>query len=395
MTFQKTAKTVTAPRTKGWTLVASQILPVMAIVTLFPVIPKLFQQFGAIPNAALLVPMIVTIPSIFAALFAPLAGVLADRYGRRPVFLTAVAVYAVAGGAPLLLSDLAQIIVSRAILGIAEGAIVAISSALIADYFGDQRYRWVSWVGISTSLAGTVLIAAGGILADVSWRAPFGVYLAAFPLFLVSFFVLDEPERSAVALKSAPSRFPWKAAFAIGAVTLITSLLYYVEPLNIATIFSDLGAGSSTRIGLVQALTSLGYILGAFVYRKIHARTLGQLLCLAGLLIGIGNAVIALGRTELVVSLGATIQQIGGGMVIPILLAWGQGLLPLEQRSRGMGIWATAFFAGTFLCPPMIAAVSAATGGLKPAILALAVVTIALSLAAPFLGGRSASTSVH
>ncbi|OJU10147.1 MAG: hypothetical protein BGN86_06130 [Caulobacterales bacterium 68-7] len=395
MTFQKTAKTVTAPRTKGWTLVASQILPVMAIVTLFPVIPKLFQQFGAIPNAALLVPMIVTIPSIFAALFAPLAGVLADRYGRRPVFLTAVAVYAVAGGAPLLLSDLAQIIVSRAILGIAEGAIVAISSALIADYFGDQRYRWVSWVGISTSLAGTVLIAAGGILADVSWRAPFGVYLAAFPLFLVSFFVLDEPERSAVALKSAPSRFPWKAAFAIGAVTLITSLLYYVEPLNIATIFSDLGAGSSTRIGLVQALTSLGYILGAFVYRKIHARTLGQLLCLAGLLIGIGNAVIALGRTELVVSLGATIQQMGGGMVIPIPLAWGRGLLPLEQRSRGMGIWATAFFAGTFLCPPMIAAVSAATGGLKPAILALAVVTIALSLAAPFLGGRSASTSVH
>ena len=55
---------------KGLTLIYAQVLPVMAIVSLFPAIPKLFAHFGQHPNAAFLIPAIVTAPSLFAALFA-------------------------------------------------------------------------------------------------------------------------------------------------------------------------------------------------------------------------------------------------------------------------------------------------------------------------------------
>lgn len=377
------------PTAKGVTLVFAQVLPVMAIVALFPAIPKLFAHFGGLPHAGLLVPMIVTIPSLCAALFAPAAGWIADRFGRRPAFIGGIALYIFAGLTPLVVDDLILIVASRAVLGLADAFAITISSALIGDYFGDQRYRWVAWTGAATSIAGTALIAAGGILADVSWRGPFAIYALAVPLLLMAIAFIDEPvsdDRGPRAGK--PAGFPWAAAFLIGSVTLIASIIYYVEPLNIATILAERGAGSSTNVGLVQAATSLAYIAGAFLYRRLHVRSIGALLGIAGALIGTGMIIIGLTTGYWGAVAGATVQQLGGGMVIPALLAWGQARLPFDQRGRGMGIWATSFFAGAFLCPPILSAISAAVGGLVPAVLVMGAVALIFAALIRFSMGR-------
>ena len=381
---------------KGITLIYAQILPVMAIVSLFPAIPRLFAAFGHVEGAGFLIPAIVTIPSLCCALFAPIAGIIADRYGRRPSFIGGMALYVVAGLVPLFVDDLAVILASRALLGIAEAFAITISSALIGDYFGERRHRWVAWVGIATSIAGTGLIAAGGALADISWRGPFAIYLAAIPAFVLAVLFIDEPRVDAKrddAARPVALGFPWKAALLIGAVTLVTSVLYYVEPLNIARVLDMRGAGSSTRIGLIQAATSLTYIAGALLYRRLHDRGIGTLLAIAAGFIGIGQLVIGLGHNWQLASVGAAIQQLGGGMIIPTLLAWGQAMLPLEQRGRGMGIWATAFFTGTFVCSPIVGMVDTAAGGLMPAMVVMGVATLAAGLLALFLlpSGRAAT----
>jgi MFS family permease len=375
---------------KGVTLIAAQILPVMAVVSLFPAIPRLFAQFGGHPSAGLLVPMIVTMPSLCVALFAPFAGMIADRFGRRPSFLLALAVYALAGLAPLVLDDLYLVVASRAVLGLAEAVIVTNSSALIGDYFGAGRHRWVSWVGVSISVAGTLLVAAGGALADLSWRGPFAIYALAIPTLLLALLYIDEPARRAAG-REAKLGFPWAQALAIGLVTMVASVLYYVEPLHIAGVLVTKGVGSSTEVGLIQAATSLAYIAGAFLYRRIHAQSVGILLGLAGVLTAIGLMLIALASHYPLVALGGAIQQFGSGLVIPALLAWGQAMLPLEQRGRGMGIWATAFFAGLFLCPPLVGAGRQLVGGLDQALLLFAALTLALSiLSALFLRTNAA-----
>jgi MFS family permease len=118
---------------KGVILLLAQALPIMAVVSLFPVIPKLAAQFGSASNAAYLVPMIITLPSLGIAIFSPAAGWLTDRFGRRPVFIASLALYAVAGLAPLWLTHIRPIVVSRAILGVAEAGVVTVASTLIAD----------------------------------------------------------------------------------------------------------------------------------------------------------------------------------------------------------------------------------------------------------------------
>ena len=374
-------------RAKGITLILAQILPVMAIVSLFPAIPKLFAEFGNTPGAGFLIPAIVTIPSLVCAIFAPVAGIISDRYGRRKSFIAGLALYVVAGVTPLFVSSLELILASRAVLGIAEAFAITISSALIGDYFDEDRHRWTSWVGVTTSIAGTALIAVGGILADVSWRGPFAIYFVAIPALVMAILFIDEPRKAPHTVGAAVKNlgFPWREAAIIAPVTLIASVLYYVEPLNIARVLDMRGAGTATQIGLIQAATSVAYIGGAFLYRWQHHLKAGHLLAIAGIFIAIGQIVIGLGPDWQTVAMGAAIQQIGGGMIIPILLAWGQALLPLEQRGRGMGIWATAFFLGTFVCSPLVSTVAASSGGLIPAMLVMGVVTLVLAIAAPFI----------
>ena len=372
---------------KGVTLIYAQILPVMAIVSLFAAIPKLFSEFGGIPHAAFLIPAIVTIPSLCAALFAPIAGIIADRYGRRRSLIAGMVLYVAAGLVPLFASDLIVIMASRAALGIAEGFAITVSSALIGDYFGKQRHRWAAWVGVATSIAGTLLIAVGGALADISWRGPFSIYLAAIPCLIMVLVFIDEPLAETSRKTAVRSGYPWREAAIIGAVTLGASLLFYVEPLNIARVLDMTGAGSATQIGLIQAGTSLTYIAGAFVYRRLYDRPTGTLLGLAALLIGIGQLIIGSGATWQTVAAGAAVQQLGGGMIIPTLLAWGQAMLPLEQRARGMGIWTTAFFSGTFLCSPMVGLVADHAGGLSAAMFTMGIVSLAAAGLAFLLNG--------
>ena len=376
---------------KGVTLIGAQILPVMAVVSLFPAIPRLFEQFGSHPHAGLLVPMIVTIPSLFVAICAPFAGSIADRFGRRPIFLVALAVYTLVGVLPLLLDDLYLIVASRAVLGMAEAAIVTISSALIGDYFREERHRWVAWVGVFISLAGTLLVATGGALADISWRGPFAIYALALPLFILALVFIEEPVRDEAESDLAKRDYPWRAAAAIGSITIIASVLYYVEPLHVASVLVAKGAGSATNVGLIQAGTSLAYIAGAFLYRRIHALPVGIILGIAGALIGIGVIIISLAPTYVGVAAGATVQQFGSGLVIPVLLAWGQSMLPTEQRARGMGIWASAFFVGLFICPPLVGIGTAVTGGLQGSLMFFGGLTIIMAIASAlfFRGPRA------
>ncbi|TCG09568.1 hypothetical protein BZM27_04385 [Paraburkholderia steynii] len=80
----------------------------------------------AIPDADVLTLIVLVIPALMIALFSPLVGSLVDAFGRKRLYMTAVAIYAVAGVLPFWLKNLYAIVVSRAVIGLAEAAIVTV-----------------------------------------------------------------------------------------------------------------------------------------------------------------------------------------------------------------------------------------------------------------------------
>ena len=72
----------TAGARQGIVLLLASVMPIMAIISLVPVLPLLLEEFGDVAGAEVLVPIALTIPALCVALLSPVAGWLADRVGR-------------------------------------------------------------------------------------------------------------------------------------------------------------------------------------------------------------------------------------------------------------------------------------------------------------------------
>src|ERR1700756_3155920 len=90
-----------AGRAQGTTLMAVLTMPVLALAGLVADLPQLFRVFASDPHHALLVPMVITVPSLCVALFSGLFGAIADFWGRRRLLIIALLAFAVLGLMPL------------------------------------------------------------------------------------------------------------------------------------------------------------------------------------------------------------------------------------------------------------------------------------------------------
>jgi MFS family permease len=348
-------------RRAGITLVFLQTLPTLAIAALVPVLPDLFRTFAEVPHSALLVPMVLTLPALCVAIFSSLLGYLTDRYGRRRVLMPSLLAFAIFGLGPLLVEGLPAILATRFVVGIAEAGILTVGNSLMGDYFeGDERRHWLGRQTIVGPMASIVYVAVGGTLGAVSWRAPFLLYLVGLAVLVAGIFTLPEPRRKAIAERRAHDEapFPWRAAALVAVVTMLVSVVFFVQNVQHGRIFGDLGAGSSTRIAWLINAASIGSILAGVTYRYVN-RPSTWYFALMFLVWGVGYSGLALVPNYLVAVPFDGIANFGAGLSIPTLIAWTLSKFPEEHRGRGMGVWAASFFIGEFLSPLAVTLIGA------------------------------------
>lgn len=342
---------------QGLTLLVMATLPTLAIAALVPILPTLLQQFRTVPHQQWLVPMILTVPSLCVAIFSSLIGAAADRWGRRRVLLPALAAFSIFGLAPFLVKDLLAILAARLVVGVAEAAILTVSNALLGDYFDEAaRRRWLAVQTIVGPFAAFAYILAGGALGSWSWRGPFLLYLMGVVVLIPSVAFLHEPGRTQPAVRSSSTttRFPWANALRISGVTLLISIVFFVQNVQHGRIFSDLGAGTPALISWVITLAGLGTVVGGIVFRYYRPHSIGTSLAIVLLAYGIGY--IGLARVDSYktgIPFDA-LAQFAGGFTVPVLISWALQRYDFEHRGRGMGLWAACFFLGQFLSPPLV-----------------------------------------
>ena len=166
----------------------------MAAGLIAPVLPRMSQIFRDQPHHELLISLISTFPALFVALLAWPSGVLGDHLGHKRLLMWAAGLYAVFGTAPLWLSSLPQILASRALVGVAEAAVMTCSITLIGALFdGVPQQRYLALQAGTAPLAALVLFAVGGSLGELDWRYPFAAYAFGLVLFLLVSLFIREP----------------------------------------------------------------------------------------------------------------------------------------------------------------------------------------------------------
>lgn len=392
-----TAAHLRAGRAQAFTLIALGTMPTLAIAALVAVLPALFAQFKDVPHREWLVPMILTVPSLCVALFSSVIGAAADRWGRRRLLLLALLCFALFGLAPMLFEDLYAIIASRFMVGLAEAAILTIGNALMGDYFdGEERKRWL---GLQMSVGPFVasgFILAGGALGSVSWHGPFALYLLGLVVFAAAWFTIYEPphpEGRALSPVAAATHFPWRATWLVGGVTLLVSVIYFVQAVQHGRIFGDLGVSTPARISWVVTLASMGTVIGGMTYRFMRLRPIGWMLALVFACYGLGYVGVSLSPGYLVGIPFDALGQFAGGFGLPLLIAWALTKYDYAHRGRGMGVWAACFFLGQFLSPPVMTLIGHGRLSFLASVGVLGVISLVCAVVAWSLRRASVPTS--
>jgi MFS family permease len=371
----------------------------MAIIALAPTLPTLLGHFRDVPNAALMVPLLITAPSACIALFAPGAGAIADRFGRRPLLLWSMVFYGAGGLVPFAIDNFWAVVAGRFVIGFGEAGVLTVVNTLLADYYEEkERHRWLMIQGVVGSVLGTVTIACSGFLAAQGWQYPFLVYAVAIPILLASIAFLFEPEsrrKQGATAQAAPAStpFPYRVALVVTAVTVLLSTIYYVQVINFSVLLKELGVSDPKSIGLSMALPSIGVPLGAIVFKLTTRFGAGAQIFLVFLGYAIGLSGIGL-APDYRVALGfAFVQQLANGLIVPALIAWAQSKFSFEHRGRGMGWWASSFFVAQFLSPAVVNLMRASVGNLQGAFLAFGLIAAACAAGACLLHYRSARSA--
>lgn len=337
-------------------LLMTATLTVLAAAVISPGLPGLRAEFADVAHVDLLVRLVLTVPALFIAASAPVLGVVIDRVGRRGVLLASLTLYALAGGSGLFLNDLYAILVGRALLGIAVGGIFVSSTALIADYFsGERRLHLLGLQAAFVGFGGAVFIAVGGLLASISPRGPFAVYVLALVLLPFAWKVVTEPtgRRPATSRGSAPrTAMPWALVVMVMVVALLGMLTFYLVPTQLPFQLAELTGAGPTTTGLAIALLNVVSAVVSLNFRRLRARFSFSGLAVAMFLaLGAGLALIGLAGGLPLVLLGLGVAGIGTGLLLPTLNSWIAHGTPAAHRGRALGLLSTAIYLGQFFSP--------------------------------------------
>lgn len=350
-----------ATRATLWVILASATLTVMAGAILGPIVPAIRSSLGVSGSLA---GLIITTHGALIVLVSPVAGAFVDRVGPRRPFILGLVLYAIGGGAGLVIDSFLPLLVSRAVLGVGVAFFYTGITVLIYDlYEGRRMDRALGLRSSANSIGGVVWPLVGGALGTLSWQAPFGVYLIALPLGLLAVATVPETGRSGTGDGSGPRtdggvvgvirvlrRRPALASVYVlyfGANAFLYCVVVFYPQL-----LAGLGLTSSLSISLYLSAQGVAGGVSAAVYDRLVARTSRHALVAAALVLWIGAfagatvANSALAAVPSVVAFG-----LGLGLVFPPAFAWVEALAPTDRQGQFSSYLASSGYTGQFLSP--------------------------------------------
>ena len=252
------------------------IQPVTADLYL-PALPALTTGFSApMAHAQLTLSALLLAFGITQLVWGPLS----DRFGRHPVLLCGLAAYLVAAIGSALAPSMPQLITWRIIQGAAMGAVVMCARALVLDLHQPQDDTHIMSKGMTGSGALACISApAGGWLAQYPGRraallAAAVFWAAALMLIVLSFketLHARNPQalQPATLLKTSKKILRNTSFLAFSTLSAASYGGLFTFLASSSFVFITLQGLSKTQFGMVMFFTSISYVSGTFLCRRL------------------------------------------------------------------------------------------------------------------------------
>lgn len=341
---------------KALILLLTGTLVVMADFTIAPVLPKIKEAFADTQNIDLLVKMVLTTPALFIVLSSPLIGYLADKYGRKKLVIGGILVYSISGACGYLANSIYDLIIGRAIFGIAVSAVITGCSALITDnYKGTELSRMMGLQSCFIGYGGIFYTILGGFMADLSWRKAFLIYLMPlFLLFLFAIYIEESDIKNKIQTSITMFDIKKYAKIYLGAFILMN--FFYMIPLqmpfHLKEILPDI---NNTKIGITLTLMSFFSATISIFFKSIKDRfSYKNLYIMPFITVGIGYILISSAPYYWFSATGLILAGIGMGLIVPNMRVWVGSISDITTTGRAFGGLTTCFYLGQVFSPMFI-----------------------------------------
>lgn len=330
-------------------LLLSTLLPVLGSSLLSPVLDSLIDPFG---TSAVRIGLMVSAFTAPAIVMIPVAGVLADRYGRKSILVLSLVLFGAAGTAIALTTDYRIVLALRLLQGVAFGGINPVIITSIGDLYAGAREATGQGLRFTASgLSGTVFPLVSGVVVLLSWRYPFLLYALALPVAAVVWVWFDEPtkrdapatgdggvegtyHRALLRLVSRPHVLAVLVARGMPNVVWIGFVTY-----NSILVVRLMG-GSPPEAGLLFAAGSLVFASSASQAGRITSWFSSRSYPLVGanVCLGLGLLVVLFAPGIGVAGVGITLAGAGFGILLSLYRSLMTGLAPESLRAGLVGV---------------------------------------------------------
>ena len=357
----------------------SQFLSFAGLTFAMPFIPFYIQSLGieSIAERNFWIAMFVSAGYTAVAIFAPVWGNLADRFGRKPMLLRANFSNSLLMIAMAFAPNVVVLVILRGIMGIFTGTTTA-SQSLVSSETPIARRGFAIGLLSSAMYSGTMLgCFLGGITVDIfgfafTFIACGIMYLAGG--IIVIFWVKEDfkkPEISGdqrLGKKLADGFAPLKLAWIILLLIMIMDLARQFDmpffPLMVEKVLGH-AEGSATWTGIISSIAAgtgllAGPVLGAVADRFGAPRTASTCTVLAGIFM----LVQGLSNTMIQLISGRALMVFFGGGLDPVFQIWLAKSTPDKIRGVIFG-WALSAKCAGAVIAASLSGIVATLGGIR------------------------------
>ena len=157
-------------------ILSLSLLTVMAGAAVAPALSVIQAHFA--DTNQFFVQMIISVPALFIVITNFIFPKLCKLFGAKTLVLIGLLFYTAGGCAAGLFDNIFLVLVMRALVGIGVGIIMPLSTGLLSYYFKpEQQVGLMGYSSAKNQMGGVIATLLSGLLANISWRVSFLVYL--------------------------------------------------------------------------------------------------------------------------------------------------------------------------------------------------------------------------
>lgn len=334
---------------------------------LLPLFALRFDSFGAGVKAFGISSIAYALAGTFAA---PFAGMLADRFGRRPIILLSLAAHVLTFIGYLLASSAWVLILLRGMSGVIIAGLLPAMMSIVGDLAQqDRRAQWIGIVNGGASAGWVFGPMLGGQLYDhFGYVVPFAtsITLAAGALFLAVFCILETNTRAVRAGRPAFSWRPaWQALNARQAFLLLMLITFgvmfawaFIEPQFMFYAYDDLN-WSSSQLGLAISAYGVAFMTGGFALGRLSDRLGRKPVLVLGLVLFSAQFIgLVFFRQMTWIAVSFILAGLGNALYDTALSAMVLDITPPKHTAGMLGLKSTAGSLGSLLGPSLVVLVT-------------------------------------